>query len=202
MQRYVLGILEFIGLAGIIGLIAYINWTKIALGAVMAAIGAFFPDFRRLEVGEEQEHGAAKLIMLGAKFTINGTARFGVVLVGIILVIGGATEGVNPREIEQDIRIKVHKQLGGSSHINPFELMSAEGIPNMEAFDTDVKSVMQACRKNIQLKRYFGASFFLDDVYRLYSFGCGLDDVEPSFRRKLIREDAKLSFGSNERESQ
>jgi hypothetical protein len=38
--------LELLGIAGITGLLAFIPWTKMALGAVLAFLGASYPTLR------------------------------------------------------------------------------------------------------------------------------------------------------------
>jgi hypothetical protein len=64
-----------------IGIISFIPWTPMTLGAALTVIGAFFPT-----KNQGNDGGEATITMFGSKITICGAARFGVI-VGLILLI-------------------------------------------------------------------------------------------------------------------
>ncbi len=89
MYRFIPDILELLGLFGIVGILAFVSWTKMLLGALMTTIGAFFPNFRR----GESDHGHGTISVWGMKAALRGSLRFGVVFGGIVLIIGAILDG-------------------------------------------------------------------------------------------------------------
>ena len=79
-------ILEYVGVAGIIGLISFVSWTKLALGAVLTFLGAFFPKAGARK--ESLEGGNAQIKVLNIFLKMSGGLRFGVVLAGLIVLAG------------------------------------------------------------------------------------------------------------------
>jgi hypothetical protein len=84
-------IFEFVGLSGIIGMLAFITWTKVALGGVLTVTGAFYPTFRGRPAAAEK--GQAKVGWKGLSAQFAGTLRFAVIVAGIILIVGGIGDG-------------------------------------------------------------------------------------------------------------
>ena len=66
---------------------AFITWTKVALGAALTVVGAFFPHST-----SDKATGTGALKIGGASITLKGSLRVGVVLAGIALVIN---EGID-----------------------------------------------------------------------------------------------------------
>jgi hypothetical protein len=85
--------LELLGIAGITGLLAFIPWTKMALGAVLAFLGAFYPT---LKVVPTKGQGEIQWKQMIAKFSRG--AGIAVVLAGIILHIGAILDGYYNKE--------------------------------------------------------------------------------------------------------
>jgi hypothetical protein len=83
-------LLELLGVAGLVSLLAYITWTKMALGAVLTLLGAFFPS---LKDARQKLAGEGQVSWRGFLLKINGGIRFLVVIGGIILLIGAVLDG-------------------------------------------------------------------------------------------------------------
>jgi len=88
MARLGMYLLEFFGLVGMVGLVAYISWTKMALGAVLTMIGALFPQC----TGDSQS-GQGTVKFANASAVLKGSLRVGMVLGGIVLLIGAVLDG-------------------------------------------------------------------------------------------------------------
>lgn len=98
-------LLEWLGLAGIVSLFAFIAWTKMALGAVLCFLGAFYnPRFKRSERGEGTVRASSQFFV---KF--KGGLRFCVVFGGIILLIGSVV-GASDRKREHDEREEANRE--------------------------------------------------------------------------------------------
>ena len=91
-MRIVFYLLEMIGVVGIVGLLAFIPLTKVALGAALACIGAFFPTIRPVQVTGD---GEVRVSRFRARF--RGGVRIGVILGGLILLVGAVLTGVEER---------------------------------------------------------------------------------------------------------
>jgi hypothetical protein len=97
-------ILEWIGLGGVIAILAYIPWPKMVLGAVMTLLGAFYP---QSSADNTKGEGSFK----GASFTalFKGSLRAGVTLGGIVLIVGAIMDGYSGKEAVKEAVIE--KQL-------------------------------------------------------------------------------------------
>ncbi len=97
MARILMYLLELVGVAGIVGLLVFIPWTKMALGAALTFLGAFFPTVRPTQTsggGEVRWHRVL------ARFS--GGIRVGVVLGGLVLLIGAVLAGVDGKRTADD----------------------------------------------------------------------------------------------------
>ena len=82
-------ILELTGLIGILGMVSYIKWTQMALGATLALLGAYYPELRK----KRKEVGKTEIAVGKYKFTLHGTLRFALIICGLILIIGSVVNG-------------------------------------------------------------------------------------------------------------
>ena len=70
-------------------LISFVSWTKMALGAFLVVIGAYFPSMRQ----DNAASNSATIKMFDMEISIAGTIRFAVVAGGIILLIASLVDG-------------------------------------------------------------------------------------------------------------
>ncbi len=89
MSKVIIYILELIGIGGLIGLMAYISWTKMALGASLSLLGAFFPELQ----AKEESPGQGTINAGKVKVVFRGGLRFVVVVSGMILIVGAVLDG-------------------------------------------------------------------------------------------------------------
>jgi hypothetical protein len=75
--------LEYLGLAGIIGILAFITWTKMLLGAVVTIVGAFFPSRN-----SDKATGTGTIKWSQFNVAFKGSLRIGVIIAGIVLIVG------------------------------------------------------------------------------------------------------------------
>ena len=95
MNRLLTHILELLGIGGLVWLLAFIPWTKMALGGALALLGAFFPTItEHSRTSVEQGHITWSKLLI--KF--RGTVRFAVVVAGIVLIVGAVLDGYEGRE--------------------------------------------------------------------------------------------------------
>jgi hypothetical protein len=106
-MRGLMYLLELLGVAGIVGLIAFIPWTKMALGAVLAFLGAFFPT---RNVAQAQGQGEVRWKQVIAKFS--GGVRVGVVIAGMILLIGALLDGYQKKQAEEEMHKRTEFEEG------------------------------------------------------------------------------------------
>jgi hypothetical protein len=83
--------LELASLGGLIGLMAFITWTKMALGGVLAITGAFFPS--PVAIDEKSNKGTTEIKAWNFLIKMTGGLRFGVVVAGLILLVGAVLDG-------------------------------------------------------------------------------------------------------------
>jgi hypothetical protein len=100
MKQYVEWTLELIGLGGLITLLVFVKWTNVILGSVLSLIGAFFPQLRSNRAGA----GEAKTTFGKISVAFQGSLRYGVVIAGIILIIGGIVSGF--QDWQRELQIK------------------------------------------------------------------------------------------------
>jgi hypothetical protein len=81
-------ILEFVGLGGIILMISLVSLTKMALGAILTIVGAFYPSNV-----DDKTPGQANINIAKAKAAFKGSLRYGVILGGVILIMGAIVDG-------------------------------------------------------------------------------------------------------------
>jgi hypothetical protein len=90
MSRSVSYLLELGGVGGIVSLIAFIPWTKFALGSALAVVGAFFP---QLNASRNLEKGSAQITAWNMLIKLSGSLRFAVVIAGLLILIGAISDG-------------------------------------------------------------------------------------------------------------
>jgi hypothetical protein len=95
MKQFLTFILELAGLGGLIALLAYVTWTKIVFGGVLALIGAFFPAVRvhSKKTAPDPETGNIRIGSRGFSVAARGTLRALVVLAGIVVITGAVLDG-------------------------------------------------------------------------------------------------------------
>lgn len=89
MARVVEFLLELVGLGALMSLLAFVTWTKMALGAILALAGAYFPTLRK----REDVPGSAQINLQKIAVQLRGGARFAVVIAGLVLIIGAMLDG-------------------------------------------------------------------------------------------------------------
>ena len=89
MVRAVVYLCELVGVGGLIGLVAYISWTKMALGSALSLLGAFFPELHMKREGT----GEGKIDAGNIKVVFRGGLRFVVVVAGLVLIVGAVLDG-------------------------------------------------------------------------------------------------------------
>lgn len=96
-------IMESLGIIGLVGLISYITWTKMALGAALSLLGAFFPELHIKEGGK----GEGTIDIGKVKVVFRGGLRFVVVIAGLVLIVGAVLDGhqgYKQNQIENEIK--------------------------------------------------------------------------------------------------
>jgi len=88
--------LEWLGLAGLAGLAAFIPWTKLGLGAAFTMLAAFFPNAQQsqrpaVETSESETSGSNK--MKSTRSVARDALRLGLVVVGITFIVGAVSDG-------------------------------------------------------------------------------------------------------------
>jgi hypothetical protein len=92
LPRLAMALLEFIGVGGIVGLVAFVSWTKLSLGAVLALLGAFFPNMDTGMGKRDPDGGSAQLKMWNVLLKLSGGLRFGVVIAGLVVLVGAVLD--------------------------------------------------------------------------------------------------------------
>lgn len=106
MGRAALYMMELLGLIGMIGIMSYIAWTKMLLGAALSMVGAFFP---RIQGHDATDRGSGKINMHKIAISMVGGVRVLVVIGGIILIVGAVLDGhtgyveAKEKEAAQDV---------------------------------------------------------------------------------------------------
>ena len=106
MGRAALYMMERLGLIGMIGIMSYIAWTKMLLGAALSMVGAFFP---RVHGHDATDRGSGKINMHKIAISMVGGVRVLVVIGGIILIVGAVLDGhtsyveAKEKEAAQDV---------------------------------------------------------------------------------------------------
>lgn len=112
MGRALMYLLELIGVGGIVGLMAFIPWTKMALGGALTFLGAFFPS---LKDERQATTGDGQLTWQKIILKFRGGIRFGVVMGGVVLLVGAVLEGhegfTKKKEIEEAARAQARAEL-------------------------------------------------------------------------------------------
>lgn len=104
-------ILEFVGLGGLVSLVAFVPWSKMTLGGVLALAGALFPHF-----GKKDEHdpGKGSVSTKFVRLTVNGGPRILLVFAGLILIAGSVLDGFMHRQEDEEARIwRAAARFGG-----------------------------------------------------------------------------------------
>jgi hypothetical protein len=109
MAKVLTYLLELGGVGGIVALLAFIPWTKLALGGVLAFLGAFFPNFGGTKV--DRQGGYAQIKVLNILLKMSGGLRFGLVLAGLIVLVGAILDGHQGYVANQANTVPLAEQL-------------------------------------------------------------------------------------------
>jgi hypothetical protein len=80
---------ELAAAGGIVFLVAFVSWTKVALGAAVAIAAVFFP-----HATSDKASGKGSLTLAGFNITLSGSLRVGVLLAGLMII---AYEGIGAK---------------------------------------------------------------------------------------------------------
>jgi hypothetical protein len=123
MPRVLLYLLELIGVGGIIGLMAFIPWTKMALGGALAFLGAFFPS---LKDARQSQSGDGQLTWRKVAVKFSGGVRFAVVMGGIVLLVGAVLEGHDGFTKVKEVGAKLEAEARTKRLQRAFERLEAQ----------------------------------------------------------------------------
>lgn len=109
--KAILYLMELVGVGGLLGLLGFITWTKMGLGAALSLLGAFFPE---LHV-KNNEQGEGKIDAGKVSVVFRGGLRFVVVVAGLVLIVGSVLDGhegfKEAQAKELDAKVNLYENL-------------------------------------------------------------------------------------------
>jgi len=134
MAKAIWYLLELLGIGGLVGLLAYITWTKMALGSALSLLGAFFPELH----AKESEQGEGTIDAGKVKVVFRGGLRFVVVISGLVLIVGAVLDG-HEKYKEEKARDEISRLNNYDSILTDFEKSSDT---NGKVRDEEIRAII------------------------------------------------------------
>lgn len=138
---------------------AFISWTKVALGAALVVVGAFFPHST-----SDKASGSGAIKIAGIFITLRGSLRVGVVIAGLALIVD---EGIEANERIQNYHAAA-KEMSGPRDGDDGSVASLSSASRIEMLtkwqatlmhvqsvkpDPDVAKMLAYVERQLQLER-------------------------------------------------